>query len=72
MTPARSRTPIQTNEQAILALQRVSTGSSVHHTNGLIHLYRLCCSTGDIETAQQAEREMYQLACTLDPTRRDK
>ena len=57
--------PIQPNEQAILALQLVSTGSSVHDTNGLIHTYRLCCALGDPEMVQQAEREMYQRARKL-------
>jgi hypothetical protein len=63
--PANVRNPIEPNEQAILALHRVSTGSSVHDTNGLIHTYRLCCLLGDPDMVQQAEREMYRLACSL-------
>lgn len=36
-TRAHVRQPIEPNEQAILALHRVSAGSSVHDVNGLIH-----------------------------------
>jgi hypothetical protein len=64
-TRANVRQPIEPNEQAILALHRVSAGSSVHDVNGLIHTYRLWCALGDPEKVQQAEREMYQHACAL-------
>jgi hypothetical protein len=63
--PANVHNPIEPNEQAILALHRVSTGSSVHDTNGLIHTYRMCCFLGDPEMVRKAEREMYERACKL-------
>lgn len=53
-------TEIVSDEQAIMALQRVSTGADVHETNSLILAYRLYCLAGHSEGAEQAKRNMYR------------
>jgi hypothetical protein len=55
--PVSSTNSIKPNEQAILALHRVSTGSSVQDTNTLTHVYRLHCAIGNFAMEQEAERE---------------
>jgi hypothetical protein len=55
--PVSSPNPIKPNEQAILALHRVSTGSSGRDTNTLTHIYRLHCAIGNFAMEQEAERE---------------
>lgn len=62
---ARVEIPIAPDEQAIMALQRVSTGADVHETNGLIHAYRLHCTIGNIGGAEKAKRSMYRRARQL-------
>lgn len=55
-----TKSPIEPDQQAIMALQRASTGAEVHETNGLIYTYRLYCGVGDIDGANEAKRKMYR------------
>jgi hypothetical protein len=50
---------IEPDEEAIMALQRFTTGADVHETNGLIQTYRLHCAAGNIREAGEAKRNMY-------------
>jgi hypothetical protein len=45
-----SREKIEPDQQAILALQRVS-GAHIHRSNGLIHAYTNACYMGEAEMA---------------------
>jgi hypothetical protein len=63
-----TKSTIDPDEQAIMALQRFSTGADVHETNGLIYSYRLHCASGNIGDAGEAKRTMYRRAC--EPMRR--
>ena len=60
-----AQSPIEPDQQAIMALQRVSTGAEIHETNGLIYTYRLYCGVGDIHGADEAKRKMYRRARKL-------
>jgi hypothetical protein len=60
-----TKSPIEPDEQAIMALQRFSTGADVHETNGLIYIYRLHCAVGNIRYADEAKRTMYRRAREL-------
>ena len=60
-----TKSPIQPDEQAIVALQRLTTGADVHETNGLIHTYRLHCAAGNMGGAGEAKRNMYRRAREL-------
>jgi hypothetical protein len=60
-----TKSPIQPDEQAIMALQHFTTGAEVHETNGLIYSYRLHCSAGNIGDAREAKRTMYRRAREL-------
>ena len=60
-----TKSPFEPDDQAILALKRVSTGADVHETNGLIHIYRLYCAVGNVEGADEAKRNMYRRAREL-------
>lgn len=54
---------IEPDQQAIMALQRVS-GPHVHRANGLIQVYTDACYLGEVEMAEAAKREMTALAVT--------
>ncbi len=43
-----AKSPTESDEQAIMALQRFSTRADVHGTNGLTYTYRLHCAVGNI------------------------
>ena len=58
-------TPIEPDQQAIMALRRVSTGADVHDTNELIHIYCLNCAVGKAAGADEAKRNMYRRAREL-------
>jgi NAD(P)-dependent dehydrogenase (short-subunit alcohol dehydrogenase family) len=60
-----TKSPIQPDEQAIVALQRLTTGADVHETNGVIHTYRLHCAAGNIGGVDEAKRNMYRRAREL-------
>jgi len=55
-----AKSPIEPDEQAIMALQRFSTGADVHETNGLTYTYRLHYAVGNIGDAGEAKRTMYR------------
>lgn len=58
-------TPIPVDEQAILALQKVSTGADIHDTNMLIGNYKSFCHDGRQEWADKYKRAMYERAIRL-------
>jgi len=60
-----TKSPIEPDEQAIMALQRFSTGADAHETNGHIYTYRLHCAVGNIGDAGGAKRTMYRRAREL-------
>jgi hypothetical protein len=60
-----TKSPIEPDELAILALQRFSTGADVHETNGLIYSYRRHCAFGNVGDAGEAKRTMYRRASEL-------
>jgi hypothetical protein len=60
-----TKSPIEPDEQAIMALQRFSTGADAHETNGLIQTYRLQCASGNIGGAVETKRNMYHRARKL-------
>jgi hypothetical protein len=60
-----TKSPIEPDEQAIMALQRFTTGADVHENNGLIYNYRLHCAAGNIGDAGEAKRTMYRRAREL-------
>jgi hypothetical protein len=60
-----TKLPIEPDEQAIMALQRFSTGADVHESNELIYTYRLHCAVGNIGDAGEAKRTMYRRARLL-------
>ena len=60
-----TKSPIEPDEQAIMALQHFSTGAGVHATNGLIYNYRLHCAFGNIGDAGEATRTTYRRAREL-------
>jgi hypothetical protein len=60
-----TKSPIEPDEQAIMALQRFSTGADVHETNGFIYSYRLHCAVGNVRGAGEAKRTMYRRAREL-------
>jgi hypothetical protein len=60
-----TKSPIEPDEQAIMALQRFSSGPDVHDTNGLIYTYRLHCAIGNIGDAGEAKWTMYRRAREL-------
>ena len=49
-----TKSTIEPDEQANMALQRFTTGADVHETNGLIQAYRLHCAAGNIGGADEA------------------
>jgi hypothetical protein len=55
------REKIEPDQQAILALQRVS-GAHIHLSNGLIHAYTNACYMGEAEMAEAVKRRMTELA----------
>ena len=57
----QGRLKIEPDQQAILALERVS-GAHVHWANGLIHAYRNACYMGEVEIAETTKRDMTLLA----------
>ena len=57
-----TKSPIEPDEQAIMALQRLTTGADVRETNGLIDTYRLYCAAGNIGSAGEAKLNMYRRA----------
>ena len=59
------KSPIEPDEQAIMALQHLTTGADVHETNGLIYTHRLHCAAGNIGGAGEAKRNMYLRAREL-------
>jgi hypothetical protein len=59
-----TKSPIEPDELAILALQRFSTGADVHESNGLIYSYRLHCAFGNVGDAG-AKWTMYRRAREL-------
>jgi hypothetical protein len=59
-----AKSPTESDEQAIMALQRFSTRADVHGTNGLIYTYRLHCAVGNIG-AGEAKQTMYRRAREL-------
>lgn len=59
------RMEIPVDEQAVMALQRVSTGADVHESNGLICTYKAACLGGIQETADATKRKMYERAMKL-------
>lgn len=63
---------IEPNQQAILALERVS-GGHVHRANGLIQVYTNACYLGEVEMAEAAKRDMTALAvrCIRESLARD-
>ncbi len=60
-----SKSPIEPDEQAIMALQRFATGADVRETNGLIYTYRLHCAAGNTGSADEAKRNLYRRAREL-------
>jgi hypothetical protein len=60
-----TKSPIEPDEQAIMALQRFGTGADVHETNGFTYSYRLHCAFGNVENAGEAKRTMYRRAREL-------
>lgn len=56
---------IPVDEQAVLALIRVSTGADVHDTNALIGSYKSCCYEGRQLGADKFKRAMYERAIKL-------
>jgi hypothetical protein len=55
------RVRIEPDQQAILALARVS-GAHAHRANGLIHAYTAACYLGEIKMAETTKREMTAFA----------
>jgi hypothetical protein len=60
---AGSRLRIEPDQQAILALERVS-GAHVHRAHGLIQAYTNACYLGEAEVAEATKRDMTALAVT--------
>jgi len=60
-----TKSPIELDEQAIMALPRFNTGADVHETNGHIYTYLLHCAVGNIGDAGEAKRTMYRRAREL-------
>jgi hypothetical protein len=56
---------IMPDEQAILALERVTTGANVHGSKQLINVYKDWCSLGNTEEADKAKRAMWERALDL-------
>ncbi len=57
--------PIPRDDQAIMALQKVSTGADVHDTNALISSYKSSCDAGRQSSAETFKRRMYERAIKL-------
>lgn len=57
--------PIPVDEQAILALERVSTGADIHDTNALVSTYISWCKDGRQKPAEDCKRKMYLRAIRL-------
>src|SRR5262245_6000493 len=55
------RVRIEPDQQAILALERVS-GAHVHQATGLIQAYINACYLGEVEMAEAVKRDMAALA----------
>lgn len=56
---------IQVDEQAILALQRVTTGADIHDSTALICNYRGWCRLGNAAEADKAKARMAVRAIEL-------
>jgi hypothetical protein len=57
--------PIPVDEQAILALTRVTTGADVHDSNALIGTYKNYCQSGRQKGADRVKQRMYERAIML-------
>lgn len=58
-------TPFEVDEQAIRALQQVTTGAYVHDTNALIGAYKNACTLGRLDSAERYKRMMYERAIAI-------
>jgi hypothetical protein len=57
---------IPIDEQAILALMKVTTGAYIHDTNVLVSTYRNWCRRGNEAKAAELKTKMWQRAVAIE------